>query len=77
MRIGTHIGPVSVSGNDQGCAAGCLSWFLGAAVVFALLAWPYETIGHGADAWLAEIGWLAFLAALGVVVAVARSQGRP
>jgi hypothetical protein len=70
LRWGVPLpGPFSVGGSvgGSGCAT-FFGWLLAASVVFALLAWPYEAVGRGAGAWLAEIGWQAFLAA-GVVAA--------
>jgi hypothetical protein len=72
LRWGVPLpGPFSVAGSvgGSGCAT-FFGWLLAAAVVFALLAWPYEAVGRGAGAWLAEIGWLAFLAAVVVARAV-------
>jgi hypothetical protein len=75
MRVGWRVplpGPFSVGGSVGGKGyAGCFGWLLAASVVFALLAWPYKAAGgHGGGAWLAEIGWLAFLVAAVVARAV-------
>jgi hypothetical protein len=47
IRIGGHVGPVSVSTSGRGIGRGCLVGLLGLAAlgVFALLAWISPNLG--------------------------------